>query len=42
MLKAKSEKTKTDRATINKTDCSKFEIASTKHDWVLEEVRKSR
>ena len=37
MLKSKSEKYKTDRATINKTDCSKFELIS-KHDWDMEEV----
>ena len=37
MLQSKSEKHKTDRATINKTDCSKFEL-TTKHDWDVEEV----
>ena len=37
VLKSKSEKNKADRATINKTDCSKFEVTS-KHDWDLEEV----
>ena len=37
VLKTKSEKNKTDRASINKTDCSKFELIS-KHDWGLEEV----
>ena len=37
VLKSKSEKYKTDRATINKTDCSKFELIS-KHDWDMEEV----
>ena len=37
VLQSKSEKHKTDRATINKTDCSKFELTS-KHDWEIEDV----
>ena len=37
MLQSKREKHKTDRATINKTDCSKIEL-TTKHDWDVEEV----
>lgn len=37
ILKNKSEKNKSDRATVNKVDCSKFEEVS-KHDWDLEEV----